>query len=480
MNSPPVVPWDAGVFTPFPDYGADGVAVRNEAGQAEWQYHEDNRHRKRRAIMNASDLIRKTVDNPEQVFMSMARQSGLDGFWNAVGTSGDYGSLLVSACAASTAALKADGSFRTPIASHDKGIPWPRLVSDALASADLPMGQGTTGPAIGDKTLDILSSSLAGIMFSYDAATLINASPWPDPGNLCRTVKATFGSSREHAFGYDHPGKAPAVDRRTAMMMVKGLAKAMSASGFMRACERLARQDMHDPDDFMTFAPMSSAMSRIALAMGFDGMPADDATATVLAVAAFGHWSPSMEEAFVDAPWQGTADGVMEAAGLVLDDGDNIPGFVAQVFSLMRSWEGPPPSAGSLHGLLSGGAPHSSDARTETIIQLVDFLTSRAYLSASADGMCVASDLIGPLGEDVCNAYARALHGMLADGYPLSFIIQDLIASVRPSLGRLHREFCETGRPYPGKSVPDMPVELAFELKKNLTTIADVTRPAAP
>lgn len=69
---------------------------------------------------------------------------------------------------------------------------------------------------------------------------------------------------------------------------------------------------------------------------------------------------------------------------------------------------------------------------------------------------------------------------MLADGYPLSFIIQDLIASARPSLGRLHRELCETGRPYPGKSVPDMPVELAFELKKNLTTIADVTWPAAP
>lgn len=430
--------------------------------------------------MNASDLIRKTVDHPQQAFMSMARQSGLDGFWNAVGTSGDYGSLLVSACAASTAALKADGSFRTPIASHDKGIPWPRLVSDALASADPPMEQGTTGPAIGDKTLDILSSSLAGIMFSYDAATLINASPWPDPGNLCRTVKATFGSSREHAFGYDHPGKAPATDRRTAMMMVEGLAKAMSASGFMQACERLAIHSMHDPDDFMTFAPMSSAMSRTALAMGFDGMPADDATATGIAVAAFGHWSPAMEEAFVDAPWPGTADGVMEAAGLVLDDGDNIPGFVAQVFSLMRSWEGPPPSAGSLHGLLSGGAPHSSDARTETIIQLVDFLTSRAYGAASTDSMGVDSGFIGPINGDVYNAYARALHGMLADGYPLSFIIQDLIASVRPSLGRLHRELCETGRPYPKKSVPDMPVELAFELKKNLATFADVTRPAAP
>lgn len=414
-------------------------------------------------------IIDEAVENPERDFMGWAEKMRMDGFWTRVRESGDYGRTVFSAYAIASAMLKADSSLCFPPFAKMKGIPWMGTVSDSLILAG-PVAKREPGGTtmMDDRTLEALSTSLAGIMFSYDRASLLDARTKPGERKATivrsRTVKETFGSSRAHALGCDDGKDAHGAGLPGAETMIKGLSAAAGVSGFKEACAATALRDKHDGHDFTILAPATTALSRTALALRFDGMPEDDPVAVNLAVWAFGHWSRPMEDAFINVPWPGADDGAVEAAAMILDDGDGIPDFISSVLSLMGSWKGPSPSADEVHDLLYG-TPHTADVRNEAIIQLLDFLTQTVYATEHRKGMDVEAIFDGhhPTESDKAGAeraFARSLHDLLIDREPLSFITQDLFRVISPLLETLmYQNFDGIGRGYPKGREEIVPVD---------------------
>jgi len=414
-------------------------------------------------------IIDESVENPERDFMKRADEMKTDGFWTRVRESGDYGRTVFSAYAISSAMLKADDSLCFPPFAKMKGVPWMGTISDSLIQVDPVTKRKTSGTTlVDDGVLEILSTSLADIIFSYDRASLLDVRTKPGEKKATivrsRTVKETFGSSRAHALGCDDGKDAQGAGMRGAETMIKGLSSASGVPGFKEACAATALRDKHDRHDFTILAPATTALSRTAIAIRFDGMPEDDPVAVNLAVRAFGHWSRPMEDAFINVPWPGADDGAVEAAAMLLDDGDGIPDFIASMLSLMSTWKGPAPSTDEVHNLLYG-TPHTTDVRNEAIIQLLDFLTQSVYVTEHRKGMDVEAIFDGhhPTEKDMVGterAFARSLHDLLIDKEPLSFITQDLFRVIPPLLETLmYQNFDGIGRGYPKGREEIVPVD---------------------